>query len=75
MVEEIDLDIAIFGTSEALWPWRWPWIGSRSYWCAYLSRSTHRPHYIKTEKKFCGRMDGRTHLTSVSLLGHHLSMT
>jgi len=33
MAEEIDLEMCNLGTSEAQWPWSWPWIALKSHWC------------------------------------------
>jgi len=60
MAEKIDVESAIFGTSEALRPWPWPWIGSYGI----LSCITQRPlpaHQIslKLAKLFCGQTNCR----------------
>jgi len=62
MAEETDLDKWNFGTSEAQWPWSWPWIRLKSYWCAYVVEVNPHTKLDQNWKKnfFCGRTDVRT---------------
>jgi len=77
MAEEIDIENCNFRNFRSPWPWRW--IGSKSYWCTCGRGLPTHQITSKSEKLFCGHMYGRmygwTHLTSVSLLGHHQAMT
>jgi len=86
MVEEIDLEKCNFGTSEAQWPWSWPWIQSKSYWCAYLVEvyqqtklDRNRKNYMLTDgQDICtyGWMDGETWVLIMAALrsrcGHYI---
>ena len=63
--EEIDLECAIFATSEA--PWPWPWIRSRSNGWAYRVEVYQHTKFDRNRKKTLWtyvRTYGRTHLIS-----------